>query len=88
MTQGASVVFLSPTVFARDGNPLGWLPLAQKGAWTDTDFCGGYFRGDTVCTKHPLFESLPAGGVMDYTFYRNIISQSGWGISGRRFRTT
>ena len=79
---GASVVFLSPAVFARDGNPVGWLPLAQKGVWTDTDFCGGYFRGDTVCAKHPLFEGLPAGGVMDYTFYRNIITQGGWGISG------
>jgi hypothetical protein len=82
MAQGSTVVFLSPSVFARDGNPLGWLPLAQKGTWTDTDFYGGYFRGDTVCAKHPLFEGLPAGGVMDYTFYRNIITQGGWGISG------
>jgi hypothetical protein len=81
MARGASVVFLSPAVFARDGNPVGWLPLAKKGVWTDTDFCGGYFRGDTVCAKHPLFEGLPGGGVMDYTFYRNIITQGGWGIS-------
>ena len=31
MAQGASVVFLSPAVFARDANPVGWLPFAHKG---------------------------------------------------------
>lgn len=28
---GATAVFLDPGVFARDGEPLGWLPLATKG---------------------------------------------------------
>jgi hypothetical protein len=81
MARGSSVVFLSPAVFVRDAQPLGFLPLVQKGAGTSTDF-GGYYRGDTFAPQHPLFAGLPAGGILDYTLYRNILSQGGVGITG------
>ena len=35
--------------------------------WVD----GLYHRDDWV-RRHPLFEGLPAGGLMDWTFYRTI----------------
>jgi len=81
MASGSSVVFLSPAVFARDANPLGFLPLASKGIPASTDF-GGYYRGDTFAPKHPVFAGLPSGGILDYTLYRNVITQGGNGITG------
>ena len=32
-----------------------------------------YFRADHWAKDHPAFEGLPAGGIMDYTFYRDLI---------------
>jgi hypothetical protein len=80
MATGSTVVFLSPGVFARDGQPLGWLPLAKKGTYGPVDFYGGYYRGDTFGTGHTLFDGLPGKGVLDYTLYRNILSQGGYGL--------
>jgi hypothetical protein len=80
MARGSTVVFLSPAVFARGGQPLAFLPLATKGALGETG--GGYYRGDTFAAKHPVFDGLPSGGILDYTFYRNIITQGGIGLAG------
>lgn len=80
MATGSMVVFLSPGVFARNGQPLGWLPLAKKGTYGPVDFYGGYYRGDTFGTGHALFDGLPGKGVLDYTLYRNILSQGGYGL--------
>jgi len=44
------------------------------------DFYGGYYRGDTFGTGHALFDGLPGKGVLDYTLYRNILSQGGYGL--------
>lgn len=68
---GAHAVFLSPAVFAKDKAPTGWLPLAQKGnlvalpAWL--------YHKDEWCKRHPIFEGLPAGGLMDWMIYREVI---------------
>ena len=79
---GATVVFLNPAVFARESQPLGYLPLSTKGNLTAINLVGGYYRGDTFTPKHPVFDGLPSGGVMDYTLYRNIITQNGLGLAG------
>ena len=81
MSTGSTVIFLSPSVFAQGDQPLGLLPLAKKGTWGSIE-ANGYFRGDTFAAKHPIFAGMPAGGIMDYTFYRNLISIGGWGITG------
>jgi len=100
MAQGATVIFLSPSVFSKDQvlasgagllggfaavpldrQQLAALPLANKGALTPSD-SGGYYRGDTFAAKHPVFDGLPSGGVLDYTIFRNIITQSGVGLAG------
>ena len=82
MARGSTIVFLSPSVFSRGGQPWGFLPLVNKGAWAGTDSVGGYYRGDTFAPKHPVLEGLPSGGILDYTVYRNIIAQGGGGLSG------
>jgi len=82
MAAGATVVFLSPSVFARGDKPLAFLPLAAKGSLSGLDFVAGYYRGDAFAPRHPVFDGLPAGGVLDYTLYRNIIPQGGYGFAG------
>ena len=39
------------------------------------DHVEGYYRADRWSKKHPVFDGLPSGGMMDYKFYRNIISK-------------
>ncbi len=74
MASGSSVVFLSLDVFQKDGNPLGWLPLANKGTLgliSEYTFPQVYIR-DEWAKRHPIFNGLPTG-LMDYVFYREII---------------
>ncbi len=72
---GSTAVFLTLDVFKKGDNPLGWLPLANKGAMgmvSEYTFPQVYPKDEWV-KKHPLFDGLPCGGLMDYTFYREII---------------
>ena len=77
IARGSTAVFLSPAVFALGDRPTALVPCVNKGAIGDIDFCGGYYRGDTFAPRHPVFDGLPSGGVLDYTVYRNIIPQGG-----------
>ncbi|MBI3920007.1 MAG: glycoside hydrolase family 2 [Armatimonadetes bacterium] len=76
IARGATAVFLSPAVFARGDQPLGWLPMANKGA--PTAIVGWLYLKDEWAKSHPIFEGLPAGGLMDYTFYRELIPDAVW----------
>ena len=66
---------------AMESRQLAALPLANKGTLTPSD-SGGYYRGDTFAAKHPVFDGLPSGGILDYTIFRNIITQGGIGLAG------
>ncbi len=71
---GSTAVFLCPDVFAKGDQPLGWLPLEQKGY---LDFVSEFtfpqvYPKDEWCKRHPIFEGLPTG-LMDHTFYREMI---------------
>lgn len=66
---------------AMKNRQLAALPLANKGTLTPSD-SGGYYRGDTFAAKHPVFGGLPSGGILDYTIFRNIITQGGIGLAG------
>ena len=77
IAEGSTAVFLSLDVFKKGDNRLGWLPLANKGAMDMTcefNFPQVYLK-DEWAKKHPLFDGLPCGGLMDYTFYREMIPE-------------
>jgi hypothetical protein len=76
IVRGSSVVFLCPGVFAAGDQPIGLVPLAKKG--TLSGLTAWLYHKDEWTKKHPIFEGLPAGGLMDYTFYREIISDLAW----------
>ena len=71
IARGATAVFLSPQVFARPDQPLGWLPLAGKGQLAD--IVGWVYLKDEWAKRHPIFEGLGCGGLMDYTYYQEMI---------------
>ena len=69
--RGATAVFLSPEVLRKGNESLGWLPLASRG--TVSPIRGWLYLKDEWAKRHPIFDDLPSGGLMDYTFYREII---------------
>ena len=73
---GSTVVFLSPAVFAKNSQSTALVPLADKG--TLTVIPNWLYHKDEWCKRHPIFEGLPSGGLMDYTFYREIIPDVVW----------
>jgi hypothetical protein len=73
---GSTVVFLSPAIFATNGQSTALVPLANKGALTVIP--NWLYHKDEWCKRHPIFEGLPSGGLMDYTFYREIIPDVVW----------
>jgi hypothetical protein len=81
IAQGSTAIFLTPDVFKKDGNPLGWLPLANKGALAMVSeyYFPQVYPKDEWAKKHPLFDGLPCGGLMDYAFYREIIPDIRYG---------
>jgi hypothetical protein len=74
MARGSTVVFLSPATFGNRNDGTRWLPLIDKGSCEPMDAVAGYYRADRWVRKHPLFEGMPSGGMMDYVYYRNLIS--------------
>jgi hypothetical protein len=75
MECGSVVIFLSPSTFRSENNTTRWLPLAKKGVIESMDHVAGYYRADRWAKSHPIFNGMPAGGMMDYRYFRNIISQ-------------
>ena len=71
MACGASVVFVSPQVFSDGTQPTRWLPLKNKG--TLPMLMSWLYHKDEWAKRHPVFDGLPSGGMMNYAFYREII---------------
>ena len=76
IARGSAAVFLSPHVFRNEKSPLAWLPLARKGSLCPLP--SWLYHKDEWTKRHPIFDGLPSGGLMDYTFYREIISDVAW----------
>ena len=76
MAQGSTAVFLSPEVFKNAANAVAWVPLANKGTLVQRG--GWLYRSDHWAKRHPLFDGLPSGGLLDYAFYQNVISDTRW----------
>ena len=79
---GSSVVFLSPAVFAGEAESTRWAPLKNKGCIDQISRGApqglGPYMADDWCKKHPIFDGLPSGGLMDYTIYRDLIPDEVW----------
>jgi hypothetical protein len=71
IARGSTVIFLTPETLRRNAQPTGLLPLAQKG--TVANLASWLYHKEEWCKPHPIFNGLPAGGLMDYTVYREII---------------
>ena len=80
VARGSAVIFLNPEILVekplgRNGpEPLRWLPVAGKHRPQLANVANWYFRADPWAKEHPVFAGLPSGGILDYTFYRDIIS--------------
>ena len=66
---------------------MGWLPLANKGEPSflkpdkksyEEPLTSWLYLKDEWAKAHPIFDGLPAGGLMDNTFYREIIPDAAW----------
>jgi hypothetical protein len=68
IAQGSSVIYLTSDVLAKN-----YLPLEKIGGVGISNPLFGFYRKDDWSKKHPIFDGLPTGGVMDYHYYRNII---------------
>jgi hypothetical protein len=75
LARGSAAVFLSPEVFAKDGNPTAMLPLPNKGSLISVN--DWLYQNNDWARNHPVFAGLPRG-VLDYSFYREILGNSFW----------
>jgi Glycosyl hydrolases family 2, sugar binding domain/Glycosyl hydrolases family 2, TIM barrel domain/Glycosyl hydrolases family 2 len=71
IAQGSTAIFLSPPAFTRGDDPVGWLPLAQKGRCYA--FHDWLYHKECVSKAHPVFAGLQAPGVMDWDYYGQVI---------------
>jgi hypothetical protein len=65
------VIFLSPNVFRDGDDAVARVPLAVKGGLVG--IYGWLYLKDEWAKQHPIFAGLQAGGLLDYTVYREII---------------
>jgi hypothetical protein len=69
--EGATVIFLCPEVFSDGQNNMAYAPLKNKGRIES--LTSWLYHKEEWCKRHPIFDGLPAPGLMDYTFYRELI---------------
>ena len=70
--RGSPAVFLDPGVFRKGNDPVGWLPLKNKGRLTS--FSDWLYHKECVAKKHALFAGLAPQGIMDWDYYGPLIS--------------
>jgi hypothetical protein len=70
---GSAVVFLKPSALADKDNPVRWLPLKQKGRCRNSH--NWVYHREDVAQRHPVFDGLPAGGIMDWYYYQQVVPQ-------------
>jgi hypothetical protein len=76
IAHGSHAVFLDFAVFENNGNTVYWLPLVNKG--TQTWLPASLTHKDDWAKRHPIFDGLPAGGILDHTFYRGFSTNIGF----------
>ncbi len=73
IARGSTVVFLTPETCARGDQTTGWLPLKNKGALTR--IARWLYHSDEWAERHPIFDDLPSGGLLDYSYYGELIPE-------------
>jgi len=76
IARGSQVVFLCPEVFQKDNDLTRWLPLAKKGGRNNLNLW--LYHKDDWLKRHPIFDGLPAGCIMEHNFYRELIPSVGF----------
>jgi hypothetical protein len=82
VARGSSVIFLAPgplldvSFDGKHPQPLRWLPIDSDTPPLLAHTPDWYFHADPWAKEHPVFSGLPSGGILDYTFYRDIISST------------
>lgn len=74
--RGATAVFLDPGVFKQGAAPADLTALGMRGKLVKLP--NVILIADYWAKRHPIFDGLPSGGLMDYGFYRAIISNLAW----------
>lgn len=88
VTRGSTVIFLTYSTLVDRGAaekttpawqrmplvPLRWAPFPLAAKPSIGDVPTWYFRADHWAKAHSIFDGLPCGGILDYTFYREILS--------------
>jgi hypothetical protein len=75
MENGATVIFVTPASFQRDGDPVGWLPLPAADRGRCDIFYNSIYHREDVAKAHPIFDGLPGPGILDWTYYRDVIPE-------------
>ena len=72
IARGSAVVFLDWETLMQSGSGgrLRWSPLSEHPELQSIPMW--YFRANFWAKKHPIFDGLPCGGIMDDRFYRDI----------------
>jgi len=74
ISHGSTAIFLSPQAFKKGDNPVGLMPLEVKGEFRGSQ---GWAAGrDDFAKSHPIFDGLQANGLLDLTYYRDLIPGS------------
>jgi hypothetical protein len=71
VARGSTLISLTTDTYARGDQTTGWLPLEHKGGLTNLN--RWLYHADDWARRHPIFEGLPAGGVLDDKYYRELI---------------
>ncbi|NLX56608.1 MAG: hypothetical protein GXY58_15985 [Planctomycetaceae bacterium] len=74
VSRGSQVIVLSPAAFRRDNDPVGWLPLVNKGKFVDS--FESIWTKDCVAKTNPIFDGLQAGGIVDPEYYGPLIHRA------------
>lgn len=70
VARGGVALLLAAHTLQRDDQPLGWLPLANKGhLFTARDWL---YHKEVVLKRHPIFAGLPCGALMDWEYYDQV----------------
>jgi hypothetical protein len=73
ITNGAHAVCLTTDTFTKEDQPLGWAPFDGKEKPSRVNINSWLYQKDDWAKRGPAFAGLPAGGLMNYVYYREII---------------
>ena len=71
IARGSTVIFLTTDTYAKGDQSDGLAAAENQGHVSG--IARWLYHSDEWAKRHPIFEGLPAGGLMDYSYYRELI---------------